>query len=80
MHMPKVKVRLDAWRDAERRRDGLAPGSSEYQDAEDDVRSAEKAFHAEFAQASARYAEAELQGSRWAWAAQLDLRTTRAAD
>lgn len=78
--MQNVKLRLDAWRDAEHRRDRLAPGSSEWQDAEDEVRSAEKAFHAEFAQASARYAEAEFQGLNRGWSAQVDPGTSRAAD
>lgn len=78
--MQNVKMRLDAWRAAAQRRDGLAPGSSEWQDAEDDVRSAERAFHAELAQASARYAEAEFQGLNRGWSAQLNPRTSRAAD
>lgn len=58
--MQNVKLRLDAWRDAERRRDALAVGSSEWQEAEEDVRSAAKVFHAEVAQATVRYAEAEF--------------------
>lgn len=78
--MQNVKMRLDAWRDAQHRRDGLALGSSEWQEAQDEVRSAEKAFHAELAQASARYAEAEFQGPNRGWSAQLDPRTSRAAD
>ena len=78
--MQNVKVRLDAWRDAEHRRDGLALGSSEWQEAEDDVRSAEKAFHAELAQESARYAEAEFQGPNRGWSGQLDRRGSRAGD
>jgi hypothetical protein len=74
-----VKLRLDAWRDAERRRDGLALGSSEWQEAEDDVRRAAKVFHAEVAQVSARYAEEEHQ-ARNPWSAQLDGRTSGAGD
>ena len=78
--MEDVKTRLDAWRDAERRRDGLAPGSAEWQDAENEARRADKAFHAELAQASARYAEAELQGPNWGWTARVDRLTQRAGD
>jgi hypothetical protein len=59
--MQNVKLRLDAWRDAERRRDGLAIGSSEWQEAEEEVRSAAKVFLAEVAQASVRYAETDFQ-------------------
>lgn len=59
--MQNVKLRLDAWRDAERRRDALERGSSEWQEADEEVRRAEKVFHAEFAQASARYAEEESE-------------------
>jgi hypothetical protein len=72
-----VKLRLDAWRDAERRRDGLVLGSPERQEAEEDARSAAKAFHAEVAQASARYAE-EAFRDRNPWSAQLDRRTSGA--
>lgn len=78
--MQNVQVRLDAWRAAERRRDGLAPGSAGWQDAEDDVRSAEKAFHAELAQAAARYAEAEFQGRNPGRSAQLARMTEPAGD
>jgi hypothetical protein len=77
--LQNVKLRLDAWRDAERCRDGLALGGSEWQEAEEDVRSAAKAFHAELAQVSARYAEEEFQG-RNPWSAQLDRRTSGAGD
>ena len=37
-----VKLRLDTWRDAEPRLDGLALGSSEWKEAEEDVRHASK--------------------------------------
>ena len=77
--MQNVKLRLDAWRDAERRRDGLALGSSEWQVAEEDVRRAATVFHAEVAQVSARYAEEEYQ-VRNPWSAQLDRRTSGAGD
>ena len=79
MPVQNVKLRLDAWRDAERRRDGLALGCSEWQEAEEEVRSAAKAFHAELAQASVRYAEVEFQ-ERNRWSAQLDRRTSEAGD
>ena len=72
----KVKVGLAAWRDAERRRDELQLGSSEWQEAEDEVQSAAKVFHAELAQASVRYAEEESQ-NRSPWAARLDRVTSR---
>jgi hypothetical protein len=75
--LPNVKLRLEAWREAEHRRDGFALGSPEWQEAEDDARSAAKAFHAEVAQATARYAEEDFQGRR-PWSAQLDRRTSGA--
>ena len=78
--MQNVKLRLDAWRDAERRRDRLAPGSSEWQDAQDEVRRAERVFHAELAQTSARYAEAEFQGPKRSWSARVDRLTQRAGE
>ena len=78
--MQNVKLRLDAWRDAVHRRDGLAPGSPEWQDAEDEVRNAEKAFHGELAQASARYAEAEFQEPNPGWSARVDRLTQRAGE
>jgi hypothetical protein len=78
--MQNVKLRLDAWRDAERRRDRLAPGSPEWQDAEDEVRRCVLVFHAELAQASARYAEAEFQGPRPAWSPRADRLTQRAGE
>jgi hypothetical protein len=80
VNLQNVKLRLDAWRDAERRRDGIALGSLEWQDAEDEVRSAEKAYHAELAQASARYAEAEFQGPNPGWPERAERLTERAAD
>ena len=78
--MQNVKTRLDAWREAEHRRDLLAPGSSEREEAEEQVRSAEKAYHAELAQASARYAEEEFQYPNRAWSAQVDRVTQRARE
>ena len=77
--MQNVKFRLDAWRDAERRRDGLAPGSPEWHEAEEDVRSAAKVFHAEETQESVRYAEEEFQ-DRKPWSARLDRRISGAGD
>jgi hypothetical protein len=65
--MQTVKLRLDAWRDAEHRRDRLAPGSSEWQYADDQVRYAETAFHAELAQVTARYAEADFERLNTGW-------------
>ena len=59
--MQNVKSRLDAWRDAERRRDRLVPGSSEWHEAAADAETAAKMFRAELAQASVRYAEDALQ-------------------
>jgi hypothetical protein len=55
-----VRLRLEAWREAERRRDGLALGSPEWQEAEEDVRIAAKLVRAEVAQASVRCAEEEF--------------------
>ena len=60
--MQNVKLQLDAWRVAERRRDVLALDSPEWEEAEEDVRSAAKVFHAELAQVSARYVEDEYRG------------------
>jgi hypothetical protein len=80
LEMQNVKVRLDAWREAEHRRDGLVLGSAERQEAEEQVRTAEKAFHAELAQTSARYAEQEFRSSNLGWSAQLDRRTSVARD
>lgn len=77
--MQDVQLRLDAWRDEERRRDGLALGSSEWQEAEEDVRRARTVFHADVAQVSARYAEEELQ-DRNPWSAQLDRHTAGAGN
>jgi hypothetical protein len=59
-------MRLDGWRDAERRRNRLATGSTDWQEADEEVREAAKAFHAEVAQESARYAEEEFQNEH-AW-------------
>lgn len=72
----KVKVGLEAWRDAERRRDELPFGSSKWQEAEEEVQIAAKVFHAELAQASVRYAEEELQ-DRNPWTVRLDRVTSR---
>lgn len=77
--MQNVKLRLDAWRDAERHCDGLALDSSEWQEADEDVRRAETVYHAEVAQVSARYAEEEFQ-DRNPRPAQLDRRTLGAGD
>jgi len=75
--LQNVKLRLDAWRDAERRRDGLARDTSEWQAAEEEVWNAAKLFHAEVAQASARYAENEFR-DRTPWSAHLDRSTSGA--
>jgi hypothetical protein len=79
MFMENVKLRLDAWRDAQHRRDRLAPGSSEWLGAEDEVRSAATAFHAELAQVTARYAEAEFQrpNPRWSGGADYVIKLAR---
>lgn len=77
--MQNVKLRLDAWRDAERRRDGLHLDSPEWQEAEEDARRARTVFHAEFAQVAARYAEAQYQ-ARSLWSLQWERRTSRAGD
>ena len=77
--MQNVQLRLEAWRDAERRRDALALGSSEWQEAEEDARSAAKAFRAGRAQALARHAEEEFS-DRHSSSAQVDRRISRASD
>lgn len=66
--MQNVKLRLDAWRAAERRRNACVPGSAEWQEAEDEVRVAAKTFHAELAQVSARYAEEQFLDPNQRWA------------
>lgn len=73
--MEDVKLRLDAWRHAERRRDVLAVGTLEWRDAEEKARNAAKLFHAEVAQVSARYDEEDSQ-RRKPWTAPLDRRVT----
>jgi hypothetical protein len=55
--MQNVKARLDAWREAEHRRDRLPLGSPEREEAEEQVRRSETAYRAELAQVWARYAE-----------------------
>jgi hypothetical protein len=75
--MHAVKLRLEAWREAEHRRDGLAPGSPEWQQADEELRNAEKAFHGEEAQEYARYAEAEFEHGH-PWSAHVDRRTSGA--
>lgn len=77
--MENVKLRLDEWRDAERRRDGLVLGSAEWQDAEEEAQRAATVFHAEVAQASVRYAETELR-DRHAWEKELGPRSPGAGD
>ena len=78
--MQDAKARLDAWREAEHRRDGLACGTSEWEEADQEVRLAKQAFDAAFAQAYARYAEEQFQGQRHRWSAEVDHRTTRATE
>ena len=73
--MQNVKLRLEAWRDAERRRDGLPLDTAAWQEAEEDTRRTAKLFHAEVAQASARYAEEDFQ-DRSPWSLQLDQRAS----
>jgi hypothetical protein len=78
--MENVKLRLDAWREAEHRRNRLAAGSPEWHDAEHEVRSAATAFHAELAQVSARYAEAEFQRPNPRWSTRVDRVTQLAGE
>ncbi|HEX8939798.1 MAG TPA: hypothetical protein VF763_06505 [Candidatus Limnocylindrales bacterium] len=76
--MNTVGALLEAWREAERRRDALAPGSPERLEAEEEARHAEKAYHAEVAQTSARYAEEDFQGRDPGWFPEADRRTSEA--
>ena len=76
--MKDAKARLDAWREAEHRRDGLARDTSEWQEADAEVRSAKQSFDAAFAQAYARYAEERFQGTNPRWSTEVDRRTSRA--
>jgi hypothetical protein len=79
MHESKVKAGLEVWRDAVRLRDALAAGSPEWQEADEQVRSASKVFHAELAQASVRYAEEEFQG-RNPWSTGFERRAASAVN
>jgi hypothetical protein len=56
-----VRTRLHAWREEQRRRDRLARDSIDWQEADEEVREAAKAFHAAVAQTSARYVEEAFQ-------------------
>lgn len=78
--MQNVKLRLDAWREAERHRDALASAGTGSEEAEEEVRTAEKAYRAELAQASVRYAEEEFQDHNRGWSSELDRRMSRARD
>ncbi len=74
--MQNVQARLDAWRDAERRRDGLASDSSEWQQADEEVRGLAAAYRAAVAQAYVPRPEDEFHDRKWGWAVQLDRRTS----
>ena len=74
--MQDAKNRLDAWRAAEIRRDGLDRGSPEWQEADAEVQSAKKAFDAAFAQAYAKYNETRYQAQNPHWSAEIERRTS----
>lgn len=78
--MSNVQQRLDEWRQAERHRDGLAAGSPEWQEADAEVRTAEKAYHAQVAQAFARRAEVEYQDRNRGWLKEPDRRTSESGE
>ena len=78
--MNDAKARLDVWREAERRREGLARDTSEWQEADELVRSAKQAFDAASAQAYARYAKERFQGQNPRWSTEMDRRTSRARE
>lgn len=65
--MGNIATRLEEWRCAERRRDALVEGSQAWQEAREAVERAATAFHAEVAQAAARYAEAEFEEHAQVW-------------
>jgi predicted secreted protein len=71
-----AKTRLDAWRAAETRRDGLVRGSPDWQAADAEAQSAKKAFDAAFAQAYARYTEERYQARNPHWSAEGERRTS----
>ena len=75
-----VQARLDAWRAAERRRDGLAPDSSEWWLADEEVRGLAAAYRAAVAQAHARLVKHESHDRNWGWPVQLDRRTSDRGD
>ena len=75
--MRDAKTRLDAWRAAEHRRDRLACGTPEWEEADEEVRSAKQAFDAAFAQAYARYTEEWFQARNPRWSAAADRRTSQ---
>lgn len=78
--MENVKARLDAWRDAMRRLDGLVVGTPERHEAEAELERVAKMFHAEEAQAFVRYAEEADRGWSRPGFAQLGRRVLRADD
>ncbi|HEX8938835.1 MAG TPA: hypothetical protein VF763_01620 [Candidatus Limnocylindrales bacterium] len=74
--MQDAKTRLDAWRAAETRRDGLVRGTPEWQEADEEVRNAKQAFDAAFAQAYAQYTEERYEAEHPRWSAHLERRTS----
>ena len=78
--MENVKARLDAWRDATRRLDGLAVGSPEWQEAAAELERVAKVFHSEEARAFVRYAEEAFQDRNRTGFPQFGRRISRADD
>lgn len=74
--MHDAKTGLDAWRAAETRRDGLVRGTPEWQEADEEVRNAKRAFDAAFAQAYAQYTEEQYQAEHPRRSADLERRTS----
>lgn len=61
--MPCLRLRLDEWRAAERRRDGTTPGTPARLAAEEDVRRARSRYHNEAAAVLAQLPSGEILGS-----------------
>jgi hypothetical protein len=72
-----MKARLDAWRDAERRRDARTPTGSGQQEVDEEIRTAKEAFQDELARVSARYADEEHQDTNRGWPGSFGRRVAR---
>jgi hypothetical protein len=72
--MYEVAARLEAWRQAERRRDALAAGDDLWDAVEAELRDARTRYRAEVAQATAHYRIAATTAHIACWAPRGDTR------